>query len=53
MRNNIAAGLSTEMQLRDMKEEALARTYRVSRDTARKARNVVLSEFDANSITDK
>jgi hypothetical protein len=53
MRDDIAAGRSTEMQLRDMKEEALARTYRVNRDTARKARDTVLSEFGANSITDK
>ena len=36
-----------------MTEVTLAETYRVSRDTARKARNSVLSEFGANSITDK
>jgi hypothetical protein len=53
MRDDIAAGRSTEMQLRDMKEAALASTYRVNRDTARKARDAVLSEFGANSITDK
>jgi hypothetical protein len=52
MRDHIAAGRSTEM-LRDMKEVALARTYDVSRDTARKARDAVLSEFGANSITNK
>ena len=44
---------STPTQLRDMKEVALARTYGVNRDTARKARDAVLSEFGANSITDK
>ena len=53
MRDDIAAGRPTEMQLRDMTEVNLAETYRVSRDTARKARNSVLSEFAANSITDK
>ena len=52
MRGDIAASRTTEMQLREMKEEALARTYRVSRDTARKARDAVLSDFGANSITD-
>jgi hypothetical protein len=41
------------MLLRDMNEAALAETYHVSRDTARKARNSVLTEFGANSITNK
>jgi hypothetical protein len=37
-----------------MNEEALAETYGgVSRETARKARDAVLLEFGANSITDK
>jgi hypothetical protein len=53
MRDDIAACRSTEMQLRDMKEKTLAGTYGVSRDTARRARDAVLSEFGANSITDK
>ena len=34
--------------LRDMREKELEATYRVSRDTARKARNVVLSESVGN-----
>lgn len=42
MRDAIVAGL-TELQLQAMKEEALAETYKVSRDTARKARKAVLS----------
>ena len=36
-----------------MLEKDLAQTYGVSRDTARKARNDVLSEFVENSIRDK
>jgi DNA-binding GntR family transcriptional regulator len=36
-----------------MKEVALAKTYGVSRDTARKALAAVLSGFVGNSMTDK
>src|SRR5262249_29571805 len=43
MRNDLANNRYTGMQLREMKEEALAATYGVSRDTARKARDAVLS----------
>jgi hypothetical protein len=53
MRNDIDAGRYTAVQLRDMKQEALAKTYDVSRETARKALDAMLSEFPTNSITDK
>jgi hypothetical protein len=54
MRDDLANGRLTKMELRDMNEEALAETYGgVSRETARKARDAVLLEFGANSITDK
>jgi len=53
MRNDIDAGQYTAMQLRDMKQVALAKTYEVNRETACKARDAVLSEFPINSITDK
>jgi hypothetical protein len=44
MRAQIAAGRLTWKALADEKEEALSATYRVSRDTARKARNNVLKQ---------
>jgi len=53
MRNDIVAGRHTAMQLRDMKQVALAKTYEVNRETACKARDAVLSESPINSITDK
>lgn len=53
IRDDLNAGRHTPTQLRDMKEVALAKTYGVNRDTARKALAAVLSEFGANSITDK
>ena len=53
IRDDLNAGRHTPTQLRDMKEVALAETYGVSRDTARKALAEVLSGFVGNSITDK
>jgi hypothetical protein len=54
MRDELVNGGLSKMELRAMKEEALAETYGgVSRETVRKARDAVLSEFGANSITDK
>jgi hypothetical protein len=50
MRQNIAAGQLTLAELGGMLEKNLVESYGVSRDTARKARNVVLSEMaDPNS----
>ena len=51
--DDLVAGRHTQTQLRDMKEVALAKTYGVSRDTARKALAAVLSGFIGNSMTDK
>jgi hypothetical protein len=45
MRGDILAGRLTSVGLRDMLEKDLAANYGVSRDTARKARDVVLSEM--------
>jgi hypothetical protein len=45
MRSNIREGRCTVAQLEAMPEKVLAAEYDVSRDTARKARNAVLSEF--------
>jgi hypothetical protein len=53
MWNDIAANRISEPELREMNQEALAENYNVSRDTACKARNAVLSAFGANSISDK
>jgi hypothetical protein len=53
MRDDIENGKFSKMQLRDMNQEALAETYLVNRATACKARDAVLSEYDANPITDK
>jgi hypothetical protein len=54
MRDDLANGLLTEMELRDMKEVALAERYGgVSREIVRTARKAVMSEFGADSITDK
>jgi hypothetical protein len=53
MRGDIREGRKTTDSLSAMKEEALAATYNVSRDTARKARTAVLSKFVENSNRDK
>jgi hypothetical protein len=54
MRDALVNGRLTKTELRGVKEESLAKHYGgVSRETARKARDAVLSEFGANSITDK
>src|SRR5262249_5135480 len=54
MRGALAERRLTKIELRDMKEVALAETYGpVSRETARKAREAVLSELGVDSITDK
>jgi len=45
MRADITAGKLNVRELESMLEKDLAPRYRVSRDTARKARNAVLSEF--------
>jgi hypothetical protein len=45
MREDIRLGQLTAVALRDMTEENLAFRYHVSRDTARKARDAVLSEM--------
>jgi hypothetical protein len=45
MRENIRLGLQTPEGLRGILEKNLATEYSVSRDTARKARNTVLSEM--------
>ncbi|MFZ1951068.1 MAG: hypothetical protein WCA05_11500 [Pseudolabrys sp.] len=50
MRNDIHQGRYTVAQLRDMLEKNLATNYRVSRDTARKARNAVMSELISRQI---
>jgi hypothetical protein len=47
MRGNIAAGIITIDALRTEKEVILEASYRCSRDTARKARNAVISEIVA------
>jgi hypothetical protein len=49
MRRDIQEGRQTAATLNDMREKDLASTYRVSRDTARKARDAVLSDIDENS----
>ena len=46
MLKDTRGGKLTEFELRDMREKVLAGRYGVSRDTARKARRAVLSEFD-------
>jgi hypothetical protein len=48
MRDDIQQGRRTVEQLKSMFEKDLAGSYGVSRDTARKARNAVLSEFGEN-----
>jgi hypothetical protein len=53
MKRDIQTGKLTVDSLRAMREKQLAGPYGVSRDTARKARNAVLSEFVENSNHDK
>jgi DNA-binding GntR family transcriptional regulator len=53
MRSDIREGRQTTADLRGMLEKNLNTTYGVSRDTARKARAAVLSEFVENSTLDK
>jgi hypothetical protein len=53
MRRDISEGRQTPSSLNDMLEKELSGTYRVSRDTARKARIAVLSECVENSNCDK
>jgi hypothetical protein len=48
MRADLRQGRRTVPELKNMLEKNLASTYGVSRDTARKARNAVLSEFGEN-----
>jgi len=48
MREDVRQGRRTVAELKKMLEKELASTYGVSRDTARKARNAVLSEFGEN-----
>ena len=48
MRNDIQAGRHTAADLKHMLEKDLEANYGVSRDTARRARNAVLSEFGEN-----
>ena len=50
MRNDLQQGRITVAQLEDMLEKNLATKYRISRDTARKARNAVLSELNSRQI---
>jgi hypothetical protein len=53
MRGDIRDGRQSAHSLHAMLEKELAATYGVSRDTARKARSKVLSEFVDNSNRDK
>jgi hypothetical protein len=53
MRGDILEGRKTPETLNDMLEKHLSSSYGVSRDTARKARNEVLSELGANCNFDK
>jgi DNA-binding GntR family transcriptional regulator len=48
MRNDIQQGRRTVAELKNMLEKNLSANYGVSRDTARKARRGVLSEFGEN-----
>jgi hypothetical protein len=53
IKGDLQRGRYTVAGLKDMIEKTLADTYNVSRDTARKARNAVVSEIAENSIRDK
>jgi DNA-binding GntR family transcriptional regulator len=48
MKSDIHQGRRTVAELKDMREKQLCADYGVSRDTARKARTAVLSEFEEN-----
>ena len=53
MMRDIRRGQLTANKLREMLEKELAATYGVSRETARKARDAVMSEIALNAIVDK
>jgi len=53
MRDEIKSGQCTKDELQCMLQKTLASKYDVSRDTACKARDAVLSEFADNSISTK
>ena len=53
MKHDIRECRLTVAELRGMLEKAMAERYGVSRDTARKARSAVLSEFVEESNHDK
>jgi hypothetical protein len=53
MRGDIVDGRQTSDGLQNMREKTLAEKYGASRDTARKARTAVLSEFVEESNRDK
>ena len=53
MRRDISEGCQTPSSLDAMLEKTLKHIYGVSRDTARKARIAVLSEYVENSNRDK
>jgi len=53
MKHDIRERRLTVTKLRGMPEKAMAERYGVSRDTARKARSAVLSEFVEESNHDK
>ena len=53
MKRGILAGRLTPDDLESMGEKILATNYECSRDTARKARRSVLSEFAEQSNSDK
>ena len=50
MRDHIRLGQLTPLELENMLEKNLATKYGVSRDTARKAREAVLSELNSRQI---
>jgi hypothetical protein len=53
MKRDIAEGRQTVSSLNAMLEKELEHIYGVSRDTVRRARNAVLSEYVENSNSDK
>jgi DNA-binding GntR family transcriptional regulator len=50
MRNDLQQGRLSVAQLDDMLEKNLVTKYGVSRDTARRARNAILSELNSRQI---
>lgn len=53
MKTDLRRGRYTVAGLQETIEKELAATYGVSRDTVRKARNAVVSEFAENPVRDK